>query len=212
MAIPAKSKYVMARHPGARSGATLYCGRYDAPSLWARIVLAEKDVDNVRVEWVSSGEPHPDLLILNPTLSVPTLAERDNVIFPAAIIAEYLDERFPHPRLLPADPASRARARMLVTNLITELFPLLDQLDAATKAPDRNKLRKQLEGALKSAAGVLPQRGWCLGPDFGMADCLWGAILTRIFQMQLGELPVPAPLQRYAQQLLTRDSVKSVMR
>ncbi|HSW11328.1 MAG TPA: glutathione S-transferase N-terminal domain-containing protein, partial [Solimonas sp.] len=83
--------------PAPRSGLTLFCARDSIACLWTRIVLAEKDVDGARIEWVTPGKPNHDLMVLNPTLALPTLADRETVIHPAQVINEYLDERYPHP-------------------------------------------------------------------------------------------------------------------
>lgn len=211
MAIPAKSKYVMDVRPGARAGATLFLAPNELPSLWTRIVLAEKDVDNVRIETITGSRPHPDLMVLNPSLSLPTLSDRDCVIFPAAIVAEYLDDRYPHPRLLPPDPASRARIRMMLLRLETELFPLAQTIQQAPKSADAKAARKRLGEYLIASAQVFPRRGWCLGLDFNLADCAWAALLTQLPALQV-PMPKDPDLLRYAQQLLGRRSVQSVMR
>src|SRR5688500_17441481 len=106
MVLPGRSRYVMDTKPAPRAGVTLFCGRDHLPSLWTRMVLAEKEVAGARIEWIKPGQPNHDLLVLNPAQILPTLADRDTVIYPAQVIAEYLDERYPHPRLLPLDPAT----------------------------------------------------------------------------------------------------------
>ncbi len=210
MAIPAKSKYVINARPGSRSGVTLFCAPGELPSLWTRIVLAEKDVDSARVEVVRPGRPHPDLMTLNPTMALPTLVDRDAVLYPAMIVAEYLDERYPHPRLLPSDPASRAHVRMLLGRMESEMFPLAHTISSAPKSADAKAARKTLGEYLIASAQFFPQRGWCLGLDFNLADCAWAALLSQLPALQVG-LPAQATLQRYAQRLLARQSVQSVL-
>ncbi|MEQ1439640.1 glutathione S-transferase N-terminal domain-containing protein [Fontimonas sp. SYSU GA230001] len=213
MAIPAKSKYVMDSRPGARAGLTLYCAPDDLSGRWARIVLAEKDIDHARIEWVRpGGRPHPDLIVLNPSLSLPTLADRDAVMYPAGIIVEYLDERYPHPRLLPPDPATRALIRMMLARLERELLPLAQSILAAPKSPDVKAARKQLGENLAASGRFFPQRGWCLGlTDFSLADCAWAALLSALPALQLKPPEDPA-LLRYAQRVLARPSVQSSLR
>jgi stringent starvation protein A len=169
--IPAKSKYSIDAKPAARAGLTLFCAADDLAGLWTRIVLAEKDVDHARIEWVRPDRPHQDLLVINPSLSLPTLADRDAVLYPAGIINEYLDERYPHPRLLPPDPAARAMLRMLMTRLERELLPLAQSVLDAPRATDSKSARKQLLENLVASSRLFPQRGWCLGLDFNLADC-----------------------------------------
>lgn len=211
MSIPAKSKYVMEARPGARAGITLFCAPDDLAGLWTRIVLSEKDIDHARVEWVRPGKPHPDLIVLNPAQILPTLTDRDAVMYPAGIIAEYLDERYPHPRLLPADPATKALVRMLLARMEHELLPLAQSILSNPKAVETKSARKQLGDHLVASARFFPQRGWCLGLDFNLADCAWAALLARLPALQI-KLPADSALQRYAQRVLARPSVQSNLR
>lgn len=211
MAIPAKSRFVMEGKPAPRAGLTLFCTREDIPSLWTRIVLAEKDVDGARIEWVSLGKPHHDLLLLNPSATLPTLADRDTVIFPAGIVAEYLDERYPHPRLVPSDPAAKARLRMVLGHVETEMYALAATIMAAPKSADAKAARKLLGENLLASSRLFPQRGWCLGLDYNLADCAWAALFARLPALGL-KLPADPGLQRYAERLLLRPSVQSALR
>lgn len=212
MSIPAKSKYVMQTRPGARAGLTLFCSPANFGSLWTRIVLTEKDVDHARTEWVKpSTKPHPDLVVLNPTLSLPTLADRDAVIYPAGIICEYLDERYPHPRLTPQDPAARALLRMMITRMEQELLPVAQAIIDAPRAPAAKALRKQLSDSLTASSAYFPQRGWCLGLDFNLADCAWGALLSQLSALQV-KLPTDPLLLRYAERVLARPSIQACLR
>lgn len=211
MAIPAKSKYVIDAKPAARAGLTLFCAPASFASLWTRIVLAEKDVDHARIEWVQRDKPHQDLLVINPSLTLPTLADRDAVLYPAGIIAEYLDERYPHPRLLPPDPAARARLRMLLIHLEHELLPLAQTIVDAPRAAESKAARKRLADQLLASSRLFPQRGWCLGLDFNLADCAWAALLSQIGVLRL-KLPADPALLRYAQRVLARPSVQSCLR
>ncbi len=211
MPIPGKSRYVMDARPAPRAGLTLFCAREHLPSLWTRIVLAEKDVDGARLEWITPNRPHQDLLVLNPSGLLPTLADRDTVLFPASIVAEYLDERYPHPRLSPADPAARARLRMLLARFDQELFPLAASIAAAPKSPEAKLARKQLADHLLASARLFGARGWCLGLEFNLADCAFAALLATLPALGL-KLPADATLQRYAERLLARPAVQSALR
>ncbi|MES0873006.1 glutathione S-transferase N-terminal domain-containing protein [Sinimarinibacterium thermocellulolyticum] len=211
MAIPAKSKYVIDAKPAARAGLTLFCAPADFACLWVRIILAEKDVDHARIEWVQRGRPHQDLLLINPSSSLPTLADRDAVLHPASIIAEYLDERYPHPRMMPPDPAARARLRMLLIQLDRSLLPLAQAIVDAPRAAESKTARKQLAEQILASRGLFPQRGWCLGLDFSLADCAWAALFSQLGALQL-KLPADPALLRYAQRLLGRPSVQSCLR
>ncbi|MFT4047506.1 MAG: hypothetical protein QM661_12530 [Solimonas sp.] len=211
MPIPGKSRYVIDARPAPRAGVTLYCSRDGLASRWTRIVLAEKDVDGARIEWSSAAQPHHDLLLLNPSAQLPTLADRDTVLYPAHIVVEYIDERYPHPRLLPADPAQRALVRMLTSRLDRELFPLAEGIRAAPKAPEAKIARKQLQETLAGSARLFAGRGWCLGLDYSLADCAWATLLGSLPLLGL-KLPADTGLQRYAERLLMRQAVQSAFR
>lgn len=211
MPIPGKSRYVMDARPAPRAGLTLFCAREHLPSLWTRIVLAEKEVDGARLEWIAPNRPHQDLLVLNPSGQLPTLADRDTVLYPASIVAEYLDERYPHPRLSPADPAARARLRMLLARFDQELFPLAASIAAAPKSPEAKLARKQLSDHLIASSRLFGTRGWCLGLEFNLADCAFAALLGSLPALGL-KLPADATLQRYAERLLARPAVQLALR
>lgn len=211
MAIPAKSKYVMDARPAPRAGLTLFCAQDDVASLWTRIVLSEKDVDGARIEWVVPGRPHHDLLVLNPAGTLPTLADRDTVLHPAAVVAEYLDERYPHPRLLPVDPAMRARLRMLLRRLEQDLFPLAASIAATPKGAEARAARKRIGEQLLGASALLPARGWCLGLDFNLADCAFAALFAHLPKLDV-KLPADSALTRYAERVLARPRVQAALR
>ena len=211
MPIPGKSRYVMDARPAPRAGVTLFCSRDELASRWTRIVLAEKDVDGARIEWSDPARPHQDLLMLNPSGQLPTLADRDTVLYPAAIVVEYLDERYPHPRLLPADPAQRALLRMVLARLDRQLLPLAETIRMAPKSPEAKLARKQLQDALADSAPLFGGRNWCCGFDYNLADCAWAALFGTLPQLGL-KLPADAGTQRYVQRLLARQAVQSAFR
>ena len=95
-----------------------------------RLVLAEKGI-SAEIIMVDEREPPEDLLDLNPFGSVPTLVDRDLVLYDSRVAIEYLDERFPHPPLLPPDPVNRARARLVLTRIEKDWYALLPQLENA---------------------------------------------------------------------------------
>ena len=211
MPLPGKSRYVMDSRPAPRAGLTLFCARGELPSLWTRIVLAEKDVDGARIEWISGAQPNQDMLVLNPSGQLPTLADRDTVLFPAAIVAEYLDERYPHPKLLPPDPAGRARIRMVLARFNQEIFPLAAQILAAPKAVETKAARKQMTEILITSARLFAGRGWCLGGEYSLADCAWAALFASLPSLGL-KLPPDPNLAKYAERLLARGAVQSALR
>lgn len=211
MPLPGKSRYVMDARPAPRAGVTLFCARGELPSSWVRVVLAEKDVEGARIEQLTPGKPHQDLLVLNPSGELPTLVDRDTVLHPAFVVAQYLDERYPHPALMPADAASRARVRMVLTHFDRELFPAVAAIRAAPKSPDGKRASKQLQEALVSSARLFAGRGWCLGFEYNLADCAWAALFGALPSLGL-KLPADPALVRYAERVLSRPAVQSALR
>ncbi|SEQ05056.1 RNA polymerase-associated protein [Solimonas aquatica] len=210
MALPGKSRYVMEGKPAPRAGLTLFCARDELPSLWARIVLAEKEVDGARVQLLGAQQTHPDLLLLNPTGQLPTLADRDTVLYPARVVVEYLDERYPHPKLMPVDPAARARLRMLLGHIEQELFSAVAQIRSAPKSPEAKQARKALQDALLASRRLFGARGWCMGLDFNLADCAFAAIFASLSALGV-KPPADAGLLAYAQRVLARAAVQSAL-
>ncbi|MGH8630980.1 MAG: glutathione S-transferase N-terminal domain-containing protein, partial [Burkholderiales bacterium] len=192
-------------------GLTLFCSRVGLGSLWTRIVLHEKEVDNARLEWVLPGQLNQDLLVLNPSLDLPTLADRDTVIHPASVIVEYLDERYPHPKLMPPDPAARARLRMVLLRFEQQLFPWAERILADGKSPEAKEARQALADALAGSLRMFPARGWFLGLDYNLVDCAWAALMSRLPALGLKLGGDTQALSKYGERLLARPSVRAAL-
>ncbi|MDR3419168.1 MAG: glutathione S-transferase N-terminal domain-containing protein [Nevskia sp.] len=193
--------------PAPNAGLMLFVGDSLA-SDWARLVLAEKDVDGAQVRFIKPGAAvDEDFLVLNPALSLPTLADREGVIAGARVIVEYIDERYPHPPLMPQAPAGRARVRMALHSLEHELFPLVEALEG--------EVRRAMEGArsellqrLQAGGRHFAAQGYILGRDYTLVDCGWGALLHRLQQRGV-ELPEQAQaLRQYAARLSARPAYR----
>lgn len=207
MALRAKSKYVPAARPASNAGVTLYCGAQNVSCHWIRVVLAEKDVPGVRIELVTGSEIGGDLALLNPARSLPTLTDRETVIYPARVIAEYLDERYPHPPMLPQEPALRARLRMAMEHLEHELLPELERIEIGGSAG--KAARKRLATQLVGSARLFPARHWFLGQDFSIVDCAWTALLWRLASLKLELPPGGDPVTRYAERAFGRPRFRA---
>lgn len=211
MTLRARTKYVIPDKPAPRAGVTLFVARGALDSHWARLVLAEKDVDGARIETIQPGKPNHDLAILNPAMTLPTLIDRDTVIHPASVLVEYLDERYPHPRLLPSDPAARARVRMAVLRIEQDCFPLVAQIIGGNAAEAR-AARKTLGDNLLGSARLFPARGWFLGQDYNLADCAWAVLFHHLVPLGL-KLPADmAPMVKYAERLFSRPAFQRSLR
>lgn len=154
----------------------LYSNPVSPDSHRTRIVLAEKElpVDIVDVE---AGEVPDELLQINPYGSLPTVVDRDTVLFESSVISEYLDERYPHPPLKPGSPAERAQMRLSVLRIERELYPLYAALEKATK---KSEPRKKLCDYLETMDSYFARQNWFVSEVYTLADVAMAPILWRL--------------------------------
>lgn len=185
---------------------TLFCSARCAYSHRTRIVLYEKAVA-AEVEFVNPSQPPEDLLELNPYGTLPTLVDRDLVLYDSMIIMEYLDERFPHPPLNPTDPVARARARMLVHRIDQDWYALLDEIE---KTADRDHIpaRKQLRESLIAAVPAFAAKPFFLSDEFSLVDCAMGPLLWRLASLGVGLPRQCTAIQSYAARLFERPAFR----
>ena len=169
-----------------------------------RIVLQEKTIDYEAL-YVQPGELEVDLAELNPYGETPTLVDRDLVLFNPVLINEYLDERLPHPPLMPIDPVGRSRARLLIYRLRRDwLDPLQICIDERKKL-DRKSVVLIRDG-LSAMASVFENQRFVLGDEFSLADCYLGPLLWRLPMFNL-KLPKQARgLEEYGNRIFARTS------
>lgn len=173
-----------------------------------RIVLAEKGVA-VDVVDVDPTEPPAELSDLNPYNALPTLVDRDLVLYEPNIMMEYLDERFPHPPLLPVYPVARAHSRLMRWRVGRDWCELVDRIEAG-KGKDVEQARKELRESLISTAPLFQETPFFLSEDFTIVDCCIAPILWRLpgLGISLPEKGVK-PLEQYMQRLFERRSFKA---
>jgi RNA polymerase-associated protein len=142
---------------------------------------------------------------MNPYNRLPVLVERDLILYEANIINEYIDERFPHPQLMPADPVWRARARLMLFNFEVELFSQIDTLENGN-AKQQEKSRAQVADRLTEIAPVFTKQKYMLGDEFSMLDVAISPLLWRLdyYGISLGKQA--APLMKYAERLFSRPA------
>ena len=169
-----------------RSVMTLYTGSNDPYSHRARIVLAEKNV-TYETHIVTPSALPEDLLDLNPYNSVPTLVDRDLVLYDSRVIMEYLDERFPHPPLMPVDPVSRARSRLMLHRIDNDWYALLDDLTGSDQAK-KEQAQAEFQNSLASIAPIFEAMPYFMSEEFSLVDCSLSPLLWR-----LNELGVKIP-------------------
>ncbi len=161
-----------------RATMTLFSAPDDPWSHRTRIVIAEKAID-IEIVDVAPGKYPEDLLDLNPYHTTPTLIDRDLVLYDSRVIMEYLDERFPHPPLMPVDPVSRARARLALYQIEHDWYDLARKMDAPG-AKDLQQLRKVLRDNVLGSADLFKLKPFFLSDEFSMVDATIAPILWRL--------------------------------
>lgn len=201
----------MAVATNKRSTMLLYTGGSDVYSHRARIALAEKGVvyESVIING-SDKEKLEDLLELNPYGTVPTLVDRDLVLYDPNIILEYLDERFPHPPLLPVYPVVRARLRLMIHRIDKEWGPLIRKLEQG-KASEMKVAAKELRAFFVQLMPLFANTAYFLSDDFSLVDCCLAPILWRLplWGIELGN--DTKALVRYADRLFKREGFQMSM-
>jgi len=192
-----------------RSSMTFFSDPRDHYSHRVRMVLAEKGVTVDIVEVDPANKPE-DLAEINPYNSVPTLLDRDLVLYESAIIMEYLDERFPHPPLLPVYPVARAQSRLLIHRIEKDWSGRVDLLMSGKgRETVIEKARKELRESLVSVAPVFGEKPFFMSDEFTLVDCCVVPILWRlpVLDIKLPERTTKA-MQKYMQMMFERPSFR----
>ena len=183
---------------------TLYSDPNNAQSHRVRIVLGEKDLV-FKIEEVLSGQNNEDLIALNPNNTTPTFVDRNLVLYESRVIMEYLDERFPHPPLMPVDPVIRAKTRMVLHYIEKDLYGLLDDVKSSGEKKSSTAKQKLKENLLLSLDFIQGKK-YFLSDDFSIIDCSMAPILWRLPEFGI-ELPKSAkPIIKYSERLFERSS------
>ena len=172
-----------------------------------RFVLAEKGI-NVDIINISNNESAAaDLAELNPYNETPTLVDRDLLLHNAGVINDYLDERYPHPPLMPVDPVSRARLRLIHHRVIRDWYPMAEKMENA-KPAEADKVRQQLTESIVSANDLFKHSDFVLGDELSLVDCTLAPLFWRlpVYGINLGK--PGATIQGYIQRLISRKSFK----
>jgi stringent starvation protein A len=187
---------------GVNTMMNLYSGTTDPFSHRCRIVLYEKGMDFQVIDVDLYNKPE-DIAVINPYNRVPVLVDRDLILYDSNIINEYIDERFPHPQLMPPDPILRARARQLLHSFEQELFAHIEQLEKGQKAADKS--RAAVRDQLVQFAPVFTKQKFMLGEEFSMLDVAIAPLLWRLEHYGI-ELPkTAAGIMKYAERIFSRQ-------
>jgi len=167
----------MAVATNKRSIMTLFSGTLDIYSHQVRIVLAEKGV-GVEINYVEPSKLPEDLFEVNPYGTVPTLLDRELVLYESNIIMEYLDERFPHPPLMPVYPVSRGQSRLMMHRIKTDWYTVAHNIleGVGDVEASRNELREQI----LALGPVFNEQPFFMSEEFSLVDCYLAPLLWRL--------------------------------
>ncbi len=197
----------MAVTANKRSVMSLYSGAKDMKSHQVRIVLAEKGV-NVEIKQVDPDNLPESLIEVNSYNSVPTLVDRDLVLYKADIVMEYLDERFPHPPLMPVYPVARAQSRLWMHRIKKDWYSLVEliQLDGSKS----DAARKQLTEELTAIAPIFAEKPYFMSDDFSIVDCCLAPLLWRLPELGIDIVGNSSKeLRLYMQRVFERESFQA---
>ena len=186
---------------------TLFSRGDDPHSHRVRIVVAAKGLE-VRVVECDPARPPEDLIDLNPFQSVPTLVDRDLVVYGAGIVSEYLDERFPAPALLPGDPAGRAQARVVLHRIEQDWYALVPSLESGERRDEQRARRLMLETVL-STEPLFRARPWFLSDQFSLLDATVAPILWRLPHWRINPPAGSTARERYQQRVFAHPAVRA---
>ena len=184
----------------------LYSGITCPFSHRCRFVLYEKGMD-FEIKDVDVFNKPEDLAVMNPYNQVPVLVERDLVLYESNIINEYIDERFPHPQLMPGDPIMRGRGRLALHRLDKELFVHVQTLEnPGATAKEQSKAREAIANGLTMIAPAFSKNKYVLGDEFSMIDVALAPLLWRLdhYEIKLGKSA--APLLKSAERIFQREA------
>ena len=173
-----------------------------------RFVLAEKGI-NVDIVNVSIDESvAADMAELNPYNRAPTLVDRDLVLYDAGVINDYLDERYPHPPLMPVDPVSRAKLRLVHYRVIKDWYSLAYEIES-TSGKKADQAAKQLKEGIIAANELFRVSDYILSDELSLVDCTLGPLMWRLahYGVKLGK--PGASVEAYAHRIFSRASFKT---
>ncbi len=187
-----------------KSSLTFLSHDNDLDSHRTRIALAEKSV-NAEVQYIDLDNPPEDFIDINPYHTLPVLIDRNLVLNHPNIIMEYLDERFPHPPLLPVYPVARAKTRIMIHRIEQDFYKLAEQI---LRGEDESKAREKLSAQLVKLVPAFAEMPFFLSQEFSLVDCSLTALLWRLPILGV-ELPKSAePIEDYAARMFERPAFK----
>ena len=183
---------------------TLYSGSTCPYSHRCRIVLFEKDMDFEIIDVDMHNKPE-EVASISPNGKMPVLIERDLVLTESNIINEYIDERFPHPQLMPPDPVMRARARLVLFNFEHDLFTHVDTLEHSL-GKGSDKARQEIRDSISQLTPILTKQKYLMNDEFSMLDVAIAPLLWRLEHYGIDLPKVAAPVLKYRERLFSRPA------
>jgi RNA polymerase-associated protein len=184
---------------------TLFSRPTDIHSHRARLVLAEKNI-NIEISNVPGPDLPEDLMDLNPYHSVPTLVDRDLTLYDSRVIIEYLDERFPHPPLMPVDPVTRAQFRLALFRIETDWYSIAEEAENSNDGKLGSKARKLLRESILQSAELFGARPYFLSEEFSLVDCTIAPLLWRLPRYGVDLGPDSEAIDAYMNRVFARRS------
>jgi len=192
-----------------RSSMTFFSDGQSHYSHRVRIVLAEKGVAVDIIDVDPTNKP-AELADHNPYNDLPTLVDRDLVLYEADIMMEYLDERFPHPPLLPVYPVARAQSRLMMYRIKTDWSRLADLILAAPASSKAEEYRKELKESLIATSPIFAEKPYFMSDEFTIVDCCVSALLWRLPLLGIDlNVAQAKPIQKYMERIFERESFKA---
>lgn len=187
---------------------TLYSDQLEIDSHIARIALAEKGIA-ANIKYVDKSNPPESLTIVNPYNSLPTLVDRDLALYEVDIITEYLDERFPHPPLLPVYPVARAKCRLVIHRIRQDWLQLISRIENGYRKSEQEHLKKELKNQIIAVVQLFSEAPYFLSEEFTLADCYLAPIFWRLKSFEIIIPPEVKAIHEYIYRVFSRESFKN---
>ncbi|EWH10274.1 stringent starvation protein A [Catenovulum agarivorans DS-2] len=168
----------MAVAANKRSVMMLYADATSLHSHQVRIVLAEKGI-SVEIKLLDPNNKPEELFELNPYGTIPTLLDRELVLYQSNIIMEYLDERFPHPPLMPVYPVARGSSRLMMHRIENDWYKLVEQVENGS-AEEASAARAELRESILAIAPIFQETPYFMSEEFSLVDCVLAPLLWRL--------------------------------
>jgi len=198
----------MAMPANKRSTMTLFSNPMCPSSHKVRIVLAEKGV-TAEIINVSLDKKPEELWAINPDGTVPTLVDRELILYESNIILEYLDERFPHPPLMPVYPVGRAKLRLMMFRVEKDWYGLMRMILSGTVASEVSNAKKELREGLLSVLPLFEGHAYFLNDDFSLIDCCLAPLLWRLSYLGIDLGAKGKTIYAYSERLFSRNAFKA---